>query len=59
MMGIKERARAFMRECGVPVLPGSQGVLKTPEEALTIAAEIGYPVILKASAGAEGGVGCL
>src|SRR5215469_12714486 len=32
MMGIKERARAFMRETGVPVLPGSPGVLKTPEE---------------------------
>ena len=54
MMGIKERARAFMRECGVPVLPGSVGVLKTPEEALTVAGEIGYPVILKASAGGGG-----
>ena len=54
MMGIKERARAFMRECGVPVLPGSLGVLKTPEEALAVADEIGYPVILKASAGGGG-----
>jgi acetyl-CoA carboxylase biotin carboxylase subunit len=54
MMGVKERARAFMRECGVPVLPGSLGVLKTPEEALVVAAEIGYPVILKASAGGGG-----
>jgi acetyl-CoA carboxylase, biotin carboxylase subunit len=54
MMGIKERARAFMRECGVPVLPGSLGVLKTPEEALAVAGEIGYPVILKASAGGGG-----
>jgi acetyl-CoA carboxylase biotin carboxylase subunit len=54
MMGIKERARAFMRDCGVPVLPGSQGVLKTPEEALAVADEIGYPVILKASAGGGG-----
>lgn len=54
LMGIKERARAFMREMGVPVLPGSPGVLKTPEEALELAAEIGYPVILKASAGGGG-----
>jgi len=54
MMGIKERARAFMRECGVPVLPGSLGVLKTPEEAIGVANEIGYPVILKASAGGGG-----
>jgi acetyl-CoA carboxylase biotin carboxylase subunit len=54
MMGIKERARAYMREMGVPVLPGSPGVLKTPEEALELAEEIGYPVILKASAGGGG-----
>src|SRR3954470_14054565 len=54
LMGIKERARAFMREMGVPVLPGSPGVLKTPEEALGLAEEIGYPVILKASAGGGG-----
>src|SRR3954464_8056995 len=46
MMGIKERARAFMREMGVPVLPGSPGVLKSPEEALELAEEIGYPIIL-------------
>ena len=54
LMGIKERARAFMREAGVPVLPGSIGVLKTPEEALEVAAGIGYPVIIKASAGGGG-----
>ena len=54
LMGVKERARAFMREMGVPVLPGSLGVLSTPEEALAVAAEIGYPVILKASAGGGG-----
>jgi acetyl-CoA carboxylase biotin carboxylase subunit len=54
LMGIKERARAFMREAGVPVLAGSAGVLKTPEEALEVAREIGYPVILKASAGGGG-----
>jgi acetyl-CoA carboxylase biotin carboxylase subunit len=54
LMGVKERARAFMREMGVPVLPGSPGVLKTPEEALELAESIGYPVILKASAGGGG-----
>src|SRR5271169_2646489 len=54
LMGVKERARAFMREMGVPVLPGSAGVLTTPEEALQTANRIGYPVILKASAGGGG-----
>ena len=54
MMGVKERARAFMREMGVPVLPGSAGVLGSPEEALEMAETIGYPVILKASAGGGG-----
>jgi acetyl-CoA carboxylase biotin carboxylase subunit len=54
LMGVKERARAFMRERGVPVLPGSPGVLANPEEALDLAAQIGYPVILKASAGGGG-----
>jgi acetyl-CoA carboxylase biotin carboxylase subunit len=54
LMGVKERARGFMREMGVPVLPGSAGVLATPEEALEVAGQIGYPVILKASAGGGG-----
>ena len=54
LMGVKERARAFMREMGVPVLPGSPGVVESPEEAQRLAAEIGYPVILKASHGGGG-----
>jgi acetyl-CoA carboxylase biotin carboxylase subunit len=54
LMGVKERARAFMRDAGVPILPGSPGILKTAEEALAVAGEIGYPVILKASAGGGG-----
>src|ERR1044071_8010217 len=54
LMGVKEKARAFMREMGVPVLPGSPGVLTTAEEALEVAEGIGYPVILKASAGGGG-----
>jgi acetyl-CoA carboxylase biotin carboxylase subunit len=54
MMGVKDQARAFMKKMGVPILPGSPDVLKTPEEALELAEKIGYPVILKASAGGGG-----
>jgi acetyl-CoA carboxylase, biotin carboxylase subunit len=54
LMGLKQMARAAMEEAGVPILPGSQGALKTIEEAQKIAGEIGYPVMLKASAGGGG-----
>ncbi|MFN7994597.1 MAG: acetyl-CoA carboxylase biotin carboxylase subunit [Bryobacteraceae bacterium] len=54
LMGVKERARAFMRDAGIPILPGSAGILKTAEEARQIADQIGYPVIVKASAGGGG-----
>ena len=54
LMGVKERARAFMREAGVPILPGSPGILQTADEAIELAKEIGFPVILKASAGGGG-----
>ena len=53
-MGVKERARAMMHAAGVPILPGSEGVIKTEEEALATAGKIGYPVIVKASAGGGG-----
>ena len=53
-MGIKERARAIMKEHGVPILPGSEGVLSSAEEAIETATQIGFPVILKASAGGGG-----
>ena len=53
-MGVKERARAIMRQHGVPTLPGSTGVLSSAEEALEVAGKVGYPVILKASAGGGG-----
>lgn len=53
-MGLKQRARAEMRESGVPILPGSDGILKSVEEAQHTAEEIGYPVMLKASAGGGG-----
>ena len=54
VMGLKERARAIMHQAGVPILPGSGGVIQSAEEALETAASIGYPVILKASAGGGG-----
>ena len=54
LMGLKERARAAMKAHGVPTLPGSDGILKSADEGLRIAEEIGYPVILKASAGGGG-----
>jgi acetyl-CoA carboxylase biotin carboxylase subunit len=53
-MGMKQIARAAMDEAGVPILPGSQGVLKSLEEAQEVAEKIGYPVMLKASAGGGG-----
>lgn len=54
LMGVKERARAVMHAAGVPILPGSEGVIKAEEEALATAESIGYPVIVKASAGGGG-----
>jgi acetyl-CoA carboxylase biotin carboxylase subunit len=53
-MGLKQVARTSMEEAGVPILPGSKGTLKSAEEALEIAEQIGYPVMLKASAGGGG-----
>ncbi len=53
-MGLKQIARAAMDEAGVPILPGSKGVLKNLEEAQETAERIGYPVMLKASAGGGG-----
>jgi acetyl-CoA carboxylase biotin carboxylase subunit len=54
LMGLKQMARAAMEEAGVPILPGSKGALKTVEEGQKIAREIGYPVMLKATAGGGG-----
>ncbi len=53
-MGLKQRARAIMEAAGVPILPGSPGVLPSAEEALGLAGKIGYPVMLKAAAGGGG-----
>jgi len=54
MMGNKVRARQAARDAGLPLLPGSTGVVKDPKDAEAVAAEIGYPVILKAAAGGGG-----
>jgi len=53
-MGSKQIARTAMAEAGVPILPGSKGILQNVEEALEVAEQIGYPVMLKASAGGGG-----
>lgn len=53
-MGNKAAARSLMREHGVPVVPGSDGPLSSAAEATALAAEIGYPVLIKASAGGGG-----
>jgi acetyl-CoA carboxylase biotin carboxylase subunit len=53
-MGQKQAARAAMAENGVPILPGSEGVLQSLQEAEQVAQSIGYPVMLKASAGGGG-----
>ncbi|WP_099220983.1 acetyl-CoA carboxylase biotin carboxylase subunit [Listeria costaricensis] len=53
-MGTKDVARETMRKAGVPVVPGSQGIVADAEEAKKIAKKIGYPVIIKATAGGGG-----
>jgi acetyl-CoA carboxylase biotin carboxylase subunit len=53
-MGDKATAKQSMKEAGVPVIPGSDGVLEDVKAALKMAGEIGYPVIIKASAGGGG-----
>jgi acetyl-CoA carboxylase biotin carboxylase subunit len=54
LMGEKEKARAAMKSAGVPILPGSDGIIASAEAALEYAGKVGYPVIVKASAGGGG-----
>ncbi|HEX8896704.1 MAG TPA: acetyl-CoA carboxylase biotin carboxylase subunit [Terriglobales bacterium] len=54
LMGEKEKARATMKKVGVPILPGSDGIISSADEALEWAKTIGFPVIVKASAGGGG-----
>lgn len=54
LMGDKARARRIMKKAGLAVLPGSDGAVEGEEQALTIATEIGYPVMVKATGGGGG-----
>ena len=54
MLGDKACAKETMKKAGVPVVPGSDGAVKTLEEAKKLADEIGYPIMVKASAGGGG-----
>lgn len=53
-MGIKDIARQTMERAGVPIVPGTKGIIESDQEALDFAEEIGYPVIVKATAGGGG-----
>jgi len=54
LMGEKEKARQAMKQAGVPILPGSDGIVQSADEALEWARQIGFPVIVKAVAGGGG-----
>ena len=54
LLGNKSKAKETMKKAGVPVVPGSNGLIYSKEEAVKLAEEIKYPVILKASAGGGG-----
>ena len=54
LMGDKARARRVMKKAGVPILPGSDGPIESEDKALKLAKDIGYPVIVKATAGGGG-----
>jgi acetyl-CoA carboxylase biotin carboxylase subunit len=53
-MGSKQEARTAMDQAGVPILPGSKGIMHRVDEALELGEQIGYPVMIKASAGGGG-----
>lgn len=53
-LGDKNAARAMAKECGVPIVPGSDGLIESESQALACAHKIGYPVLVKASAGGGG-----
>jgi len=54
VMGDKSTARDTMKNAGVPTVPGSKGIVETQEEALKVAEEIGFPLMIKATAGGGG-----
>ncbi len=53
-LGNKNEARKLAQKAGVPVVPGSEGLITSPEQALKLAREIGFPVLIKAAAGGGG-----
>ncbi|MFD2630793.1 acetyl-CoA carboxylase biotin carboxylase subunit [Oceanobacillus kapialis] len=53
-MGIKDVARETMKQANVPIVPGSDGIIENEEQAKELALEIGYPIIIKATAGGGG-----
>jgi len=53
-LGSKNEARKIAKQCGVPVVPGSEGLITDEAEAVRLAEEMGYPVLIKASAGGGG-----
>jgi acetyl-CoA carboxylase biotin carboxylase subunit len=54
LLGDKAAARSLAKSCGVPCVPGSEGILKTDKDALELARSLGYPVMIKAVAGGGG-----
>jgi acetyl-CoA carboxylase biotin carboxylase subunit len=54
LLGDKNRARALARDAKVPVVPGSEGLIEDENEAMKVAHEIGFPVLIKATAGGGG-----
>ncbi len=54
LMGDKAKAKETMTKCGVPIMPGSRGVVSAEKDALDVARETGFPVIIKAVAGGGG-----
>ena len=54
LMGNKSMAKQTMESCGVPTVPGSKGTIETLDEAVSFANKVGYPVLIKASAGGGG-----
>lgn len=53
-MGLKDTSKALMQKAGVPTIPGSDGLVQTADEAIAVAEQIGYPVLVKATAGGGG-----
>lgn len=53
-MGMKDTSKALMKKAGVPTVPGSDGLIRNADEAIAVAEQIGYPVLVKATAGGGG-----